>query len=151
MALQSWGLCWANPLWEASVLSHGADKLLFLHCKASPQKCRDGFWRNHRLRSQMEFSLVCSVLVPFCHSVPGDTTTARLGLPKLLWRRPHWILLEKQFKCNTCSLPPFVCFLCFLPVPGVLEVCAVIVTLGQTSQANTSHTHTLRANQTSGI
>lgn len=39
------------------------------------------------LRSQTECSLVCSVLVPFCCSVPGDTTTARLRLPKLLWRR----------------------------------------------------------------
>lgn len=149
MALQSWGLCWANPLWEASVLSHGADKLLFLHCKASPQKCRDAFWRNHRLRSQMEFSLVCSVLVPFCHSVPPAQQD--LDSPNCYGGDPSAYYWKSSSKCDTSSLLPFVCFLCFLPVPGVLEVCAVIVTLGQTSQANTSHTHTLRANQTSGI
>lgn len=75
-----------------------------------------------------------------------------LRLPKIAMEENHSPYYWKtSSKYNLCSILTFVCLLCFLPVPGVLEVCTVIVTLGQTSQANTLHTHTLWANQTSGI
>lgn len=52
---------------------------------------------------------------------------------------PHY--WKSSSKHNLSSIPSFVCLLGFLCVPGALEVCAMIVTLWQTSQASTLHTH----------
>ena len=65
-----------------------------------------------------------------------------LRLPKIAMEEnssPYYC--KSSSKHNLCSILPFVCLLCFLHVPVVLEVCAMIMTLGQTSQANTLRTH----------
>lgn len=118
-----WGLRWANPLWEAPVLSHRADRLHSALQSLSPE-IQEWFLKKPNwvyakplasLRSQMEFSLVCPMLVPFCPSVPGDTTTARLKLPKLLWRRTH----------NTGKAVPNVIYALFYPLSAfcVFSLC----------------------------
>lgn len=86
-AVLCWGLCWANPLWESTE----QDKILF--CIAKPLPRNTGTVSEETQssvcktlaspRSQTEFSFVCSVLAPSWHSVPGDTTTARLKTPQI--------------------------------------------------------------------
>lgn len=133
----------------------------FLHWKLSPE-IQEWFLKKARwvyakplssLRSQTEFSLVCSVLLPFCHLVPGDTTTARFRLPKSLWRR--------TLEHITGKTVPNVIYDLLYPLSAfcVSSLCQEFLKSvlwlwhwgRRVRQIVHTHTRALRANQTSGI
>lgn len=156
------GDCAGQALWEKPVSCPTGQTSFYSEWQSLSPEIQEWFlkkpnWVDRKplasLRSQSEFSFVWSVLVPFCHSVSGDTTTARLRLPSLLWRRTLVPITGK-------AIPNVICALfCPLSLLSVFSPCArsswslcCDCDIGADKSGKYfTHTHTLWANQTSGI
>lgn len=128
------------------VRSHRAGQDFILHCKASPQKYKNSFWRNPAWCLQNHWLLwgakLSFPLYVLCWLPPA--TLCQVTPPQPDWGSPNCcggqLYWKSHSKCNICSLLPFVCFL--FP-PSARSSCSLCCDcdIGADNQANASHTH----------
>lgn len=125
LTITSLALLGANPLWELSMLSQRAypQKVKFYsEWQSFSPEIQEQFLKKHSwvyanprvsLRSKTESSLLYPVLIPFCLSVPAETTLASdFDSPKSPWGRTLLHIAKKavpdQISSPSCS--SFGCF-----------------------------------------
>lgn len=157
-AVLCWGLRWASPLREASVLSHRADKLLFWMAKPLPrntgmvsEETQLGGWKTTGFSEEPKWVFICMVragsLLPLCVRWHHHSKTQTPLI--VMEENPSPYYWKSNSKCNMCSILPFVFAFCvFSLCQELLKSVLWLWHWGrQVRQILHTHTHT-RSEQT---